>query len=70
MTNNILDKNIRKSGIGKKALTVLIGILWVASLIDMILIPACQTDPLFRLLECAFAFILVPLLVLVELEKN
>ena len=47
-----------------------IAVLWVATLIDMVAVPACQTDPLFRLLECAFAFALVPLLALAELEKN
>lgn len=39
-------------------------------MLDITFIPACQTDPLFRLLECAFTFILVPLLALAKLEKN
>ena len=39
-----------------------VAVLWVAALFDMLLVPACATDPLWRLVECVFAFVLVPLL--------
>ena len=52
--------------IGRLALMV----MWLLAVGDMLFINACRTDPLFRLLEAVFVFILVPLIMLAALEDN
>ena len=45
-------------------------VMWLLAVGDMLFVNACRTDPLFRLLEAVFAFILVPLIMLAMLENG
>ncbi|NMN02766.1 hypothetical protein [Bifidobacterium panos] len=54
----------------RRLLAGVVAVLWAAALLDILLVPACATDPLWRLVECVFVFVLVPLLAFGCLEAD